>query len=63
MDVVSCIDALRNAATTEITLRNEANREWANGIKDGPMMTAHKASIANVIDAAKNLLAASQGLV
>jgi len=56
MDVVVYIDSLRTATNTELTLRNEANREWANGIKDGPMMNAHKASIANIVEIARRLV-------
>lgn len=60
MDLVSWIDALRMATATELTLRNEANRERADGNDNGPMLAAHNAAVARVIDVAKNVIAASQ---
>jgi hypothetical protein len=55
MSLTDFLDVLRNAADAELILRQQANTEWANNIK-GPMTEAHKASIANVIKAAQQLI-------
>ena len=55
MSLTDYLDVLRNAADAELILRTQASIEWANNIK-GPMTEAHKASIANVIKAAQQLI-------
>jgi hypothetical protein len=55
MSLTDYLDMLCNASCAEKVLRTQASVEWANNIK-GPMTEAHKASIANVIKAAQQLI-------
>ena len=55
MSLTDYLDLLRNATNAECMLRQQASIEWANNMQ-GPMTQAHKASIANVISAAKQLI-------
>jgi hypothetical protein len=55
-DLVSALDALRNAVNAEEILRAQANQEWANGVQNGAMKQAHDQIILQVLTAAQTLL-------
>lgn len=55
-NVVDQLNALKSMLDVELLLRNAARAEFANGIQEGPMKTAHDAAIENVIAAAKALV-------
>jgi hypothetical protein len=62
-NVVNELDALRNALSLESTLRDAANKEYANRDCSRDFLNAHEKSILQAIEYAKKLVAASETLV
>ena len=58
-NIVDALNALKIVVDEETTLRQAANIEWANGMKNGPMKQAHDSVIQQVVIAAKALIAIS----
>ena len=58
-NIVDALNNLKSKVDTEITLRQAANQEFSNGIKNGVMKQAHDRSIEQVVEASKNLIAIS----